>query len=783
MTTALYRRYRPDSFSDVIGQDHVTEPLKAALRANRVTHAYLFSGPRGCGKTTSARIMARCLNCEQGPTDEPCGTCESCRELATGGPGSIDVVEIDAASHNGIDDARELRERATFAPARDRYKIFILDEAHMVTPAGFNALLKLVEEPPEHIKFIFATTEPDRVLGTIRSRTHHYPFRLVPSDVMVPYMAQLCEQERIKVDEGVLPLVARAGGGSVRDTLSVLDQLMAGTTDAHVTYPSTTALLGYTDAALLAETVEALGESDGARVFSTVERMIDAGHDPRRFVEDLLQRLRDLLIIAVAGEHAEALLVATAPDERSRMYDQARAWGARRLSRAADIADESLRQMVGATSPRLQLELMLGRILVEVSAIPASGVPAEAPVRPTEPAASAQQRVQPGGGVQPMSGAAMVREYMRSSQQPPAQPTQPAPSAQPTQPEPSALAPPAAKVPDAPEVPRREASIPTDSVDTASVDTASVREADGRDSAGYHSASHDSARDASTTATAVPTVSEATAEASIRNLFDHWDAFLEEVGSRRRASKVLMGANATIVSEDAASVTFGFANAALRNVFVNQGHADVIEESIEAVLGVRKSAQSVVGNSAETATAPTAPAPSSPAPSTPQSESQPQPRQPESHSLAAESPAEMSTEKPAHSPAEKPVEMPVASADEVSAEDLQTIAPHASVEMVSVNSGVTAAPHDETTPNLAAEETATSEMGTGETDDETSAVATGDDHADSSLDDNSADDDGDETAGASRDDVNVEMSTMMGVSVVERILGATVVDEFQREGK
>ena len=636
------------------------------------------------------------------------------------------------------------------------------------------------------------------MLGTIRSRTHHYPFRLVPSDVMVPYMAQLCEQERIKVDEGVLPLVARAGGGSVRDTLSVLDQLMAGTTDAHVTYPSATALLGYTDAALLAETVEALGESDGARVFSTVERMIDAGHDPRRFVEDLLQRLRDLLIIAVAGEHAEALLVATAPDERSRMYDQARAWGARRLSRAADIADESLRQMVGATSPRLQLELMLGRILVEVSAIPASGVPAEAPMRPTEPAASAQQRVQPGGGVQPMSGAAMVREYMRSSQQPPAQPAQPARPAQPAQPEPSAVAPPAAKVPDAPEVPRREASIPTDSVDTASVDTDSVREADGRDSTGYHSAGHDSARDTSTTATAVPTVSEATAEASIRNLFDHWDAFLEEVGSRRRASKVLMGANATIVSEDAASVTFGFANAALRNVFVNQGHADVIEESIEAVLGVRKSAQSVVGNSAETATAPTAPAPvtpappspappspapPSPAPSTPQPESQPQPRQPESHSLAAESPAEMSTEKPSHSPAEKPVEMPVASADEVSAEDLQTIAPHASVEMVSVNSGVTAAPHDEPTPNLAAEETATSEMGTGETDDETSAVATGDDHADSSLDDNSADDDGDETAGASRDDVNVEMSTMMGVSVVERILGATVVDEFQREGK
>ena len=367
MTTALYRRYRPDTFDQVIGQEHVTEPLKAALRANRVTHAYLFSGPRGCGKTTSARILARCLNCAQGPTDTPCGQCESCRELATGGPGSLDVVEIDAASHGGVDDARDLRERATFAPVRDRYKIFIIDEAHMVTNQGFNALLKLVEEPPEHVKFVFATTEPERVIGTIRSRTHHYPFRLVPPDVLGPYLTTLCAEEHVNVGDGVLTLVMRAGGGSVRDTLSVLDQLMAGAIDGQVTYQTAVALLGYTDSALLDQSVDALAGGDGAAAFRVVERMVESGHDPRRFVEDLLQRLRDLLIIAVAGDGARDVLADTPHDQFERMQRQAQNWGPHGLSRAADLTDEALRAMTGATSPRLQLELLVGRILVPTS--------------------------------------------------------------------------------------------------------------------------------------------------------------------------------------------------------------------------------------------------------------------------------------------------------------------------------------------------------------------------------------------------------------------------------
>ena len=379
MTTALYRRYRPDTFDQVIGQEHVTEPLKAALRANRVTHAYLFSGPRGCGKTTSARILARCLNCAQGPTDTPCGQCESCRELATGGPGSLDVVEIDAASHGGVDDARDLRERATFAPVRDHYKIFIIDEAHMVTNQGFNALLKLVEEPPEHVKFVFATTEPERVIGTIRSRTHHYPFRLVPPDVLGPYLTTLCAEEHISVGEGVLTLVMRAGGGSVRDTLSVLDQLMAGAINGQVTYQTAVALLGYTDSALLDQSVDALAGGDGAAAFRVVERMVESGHDPRRFVEDLLQRLRDLLIIAVAGDGARDVLADTPQDQFERMQRQAQNWGPHGLSRAADLTDEALRAMTGATSPRLQLELLVGRILVPAS----TAAPAPGPVQGT----------------------------------------------------------------------------------------------------------------------------------------------------------------------------------------------------------------------------------------------------------------------------------------------------------------------------------------------------------------------------------------------------------------
>ncbi|AXL12906.1 DNA polymerase III subunit gamma/tau [Microbacterium foliorum] len=396
VTTALYRRYRPESFGEMIGQSQVTEPLMTALRGDRVGHAYLFSGPRGCGKTTSARILARCLNCAEGPTDTPCGTCPSCVELSRAGGGSLDVVEIDAASHNGVDDARDLRERATFAPSRDRYKIFILDEAHMVTPQGFNALLKLVEEPPEHVKFIFATTEPEKVLGTIRSRTHHYPFRLVPPAAMLEYVEKLCTEEGVVAERGVLPLVVRAGGGSPRDTLSLLDQLIAGSDSpagsetVTVAYERAVALLGYTHAALLDEIVDALAAADAAAAFPAIDRVVQTGQDPRRFVDDLLERLRDLIVIAAVGAGASSVLRGLAEDELTRMRAQSESFGSARLSRTADVVSAALDDMSGATSPRLHLELMVARVLAAGAAAAVA-----APTAPTSGVSSAPARQMP----------------------------------------------------------------------------------------------------------------------------------------------------------------------------------------------------------------------------------------------------------------------------------------------------------------------------------------------------------------------------------------------------
>ena len=361
---ALYRRYRPETFAEVIGQDHVTEPLRAALAGNRVNHAYLFSGPRGCGKTTSARILARALNCAQAPVADPCGECDSCQDLARGGPGSIDVIEIDAASHGGVDDARDLREKAFFAPVRDKYKVYIIDEAHMVTTQGFNALLKLVEEPPPHLRFIFATTEPDKVLPTIRSRTHHYPFRLIPPRLLSSYLSELCEKEHVTIEAAALPLVVRAGAGSARDTLSVLDQLMGGAGPDGVTYALASGLLGYTPDALLDDVIEAFAAGDGASVFAVVDRVIETGQDPRRFTEDLLRRLRDLVIISAVPDAPATGLIDVAEDAGERLVAQAARFGATELSRAADLVANGLTEMRGATAPRLLLELICARVLL-----------------------------------------------------------------------------------------------------------------------------------------------------------------------------------------------------------------------------------------------------------------------------------------------------------------------------------------------------------------------------------------------------------------------------------
>lgn len=607
MTTALYRRYRPDTFDQVIGQEHVTEPLKAALRANRVTHAYLFSGPRGCGKTTSARILARCLNCAQGPTDTPCGQCESCRELATGGPGSLDVVEIDAASHGGVDDARDLRERATFAPVRDRYKIFIIDEAHMVTNQGFNALLKLVEEPPEHVKFVFATTEPERVIGTIRSRTHHYPFRLVPPDVLGPYLTGLCAEEHIGVGEGVLTLVMRAGGGSVRDTLSVLDQLMAGAIDGQVTYQTAVALLGYTDSALLDESVDALAGGDGAAAFRVVERMVESGHDPRRFVEDLLQRLRDLLIIAVAGDGARDVLADTPHDQFERMQRQAQNWGPHGLSRAADLTDEALRAMTGATSPRLQLELLVGRILVPTpTAAPAPG-PVQGAVGMTGGGAPREASAPSSEASSGRFGAREAREALARKKQERAEASAPAPQvpASPAAPAPqgvpawgsgpdwSAQKPPAPESSSAPardtrqEAPRREVARESAPAREAAPVQAEPR-TDARPQQGHEPPAQQRSE--------APARAEAPASGRDADMLrGRWNEVVERLSSISRVTWSMVGGNAQLGAVDGSRVVLLFPVEAMVNAFSRGPRAADVEKAINEVTGLTVSVSAQVG--------------------------------------------------------------------------------------------------------------------------------------------------------------------------------------------
>ncbi|WP_237669200.1 DNA polymerase III subunit gamma and tau, partial [Rhodococcus sp. BS-15] len=440
---ALYRKYRPATFAEVVGQEHVTEPISVALDSNRINHAYLFSGPRGCGKTSSARILARSLNCAEGPTSTPCGVCNSCVALAPGGPGNFDVVEMDAASHGGVDDARDLRDKAVYAPAESRYVIFIIDEAHMVTPAGFNALLKVVEEPPEHLVFIFATTEPEKVLPTIRSRTHHYPFRLLAPSTMRVLLEKICGQEQVPVEDAVYPLVIRAGGGSPRDSLSVMDQLLAGAGPEGVTYPRALSLLGVTDVALIDEAVDALAVGDGGALFGTVDKVMDAGHDPRRFAIDLLDRMRDLILMKAVPDAGERGLVDVPGDVLERLRDEADLLGSATLTRYAEIVHSGLGEMRGATAPRLLLEVMCARMLLPSASDAESAVlqrlerverrldvtlpageqaaVAQAAADPTRP------QLQPTEEPAP-SGPAPVSKFQRPSQRPPAAEPAPAPA-------------------------------------------------------------------------------------------------------------------------------------------------------------------------------------------------------------------------------------------------------------------------------------------------------------------------------------------------------------------
>ncbi|WP_109470986.1 DNA polymerase III subunit gamma and tau [Ornithinimicrobium cavernae] len=595
MSTALYRRYRPETFADVIGQEHVTEPLMQALRSGRVNHAYLFSGPRGCGKTTSARILARCLNCDQGPTPDPCGVCDSCVALARGGPGSVDVIEIDAASHGGVDDARDLRERAAFGPAQARYKVYIIDEAHMVTSHGFNALLKVVEEPPEHVKFIFATTEPDKVLSTIRSRTHHYPFHLVPPQRLTAYLEELCTAEGVELEPGVLSFVTRAGGGSVRDSLSVLDQLISGADDRGLTYEGAAALLGFTDVELLDSVVDAVAAQDAAAVFRQVDRVMESGHDPRRFVEDLLERYRDLIVVAAVGERAGGLLRGMPEDQVERLRQQASVYGPSTLTRCADVVSRGLSEMTGAVSYRLHLELICARLLLPAAAgeegyaarldrierrlaagpggppgpqpdsgaaaSPDSGRPASSrPSRPPveSPAASAPVAAAPtqqGPGRQPDSAQPAPGQQPVAAQQPGPQGQQP-PSAQvpspasphsaptpptqaPSQPVPSQPGPP---VGSAPQPQEQQPSTPPAAGAPGSLDTDAVRRS--------------------------------------------WPEVLDKVKEIRRVTWTLVSVNSTVLDYDGRRVLLGLSSEGLAMTF-NQGvHAEVVRQGLIDAIGL-----------------------------------------------------------------------------------------------------------------------------------------------------------------------------------------------------
>ncbi|MGD9482838.1 DNA polymerase III subunit gamma and tau [Streptomyces sp. TRM70308] len=614
---ALYRRYRPETFAEVIGQEHVTDPLQQALRNNRVNHAYLFSGPRGCGKTTSARILARCLNCERGPTPTPCGQCRSCLDLARGGPGSIDVIEIDAASHGGVDDARELREKAFFGPAASRYKIYIVDEAHMVTTQGFNALLKVVEEPPEHLKFIFATTEPEKVIGTVRSRTHHYPFRLVPPGTLRDYLADVCGREDIAVDEAVLPLVVRAGAGSVRDSMSVMDQLLAGAGEDGVTYAMATALLGYTDSALLDEVVDAFAAGDGGAVFGVVERVIEGGHDPRRFVTDLLERLRDLVILAAVPDALDTGLIEAPADVLERMRAQAEVFGAAELSRAADLVNTGLTEMRGATSPRLQLELICARVLLPAAYADERSV--QARLDRLERGVGAPAGAAPAGGASaaggaPAGGGGVAPGGVGAPAQGPPVPA-PAPASQASAPPPVA---PGAEG-GAGQGGRRPGAWPT-----ASPGPAPTGQGPGAGPGHGTGPTHAPGAPAAPPPQQHPGPGAPQPGApqpgggDVAQVRQMWPDVLDAVKSKRRFTWILLSQNAQVSGFDGTTLQLAFPNVGARDSFVGGGSEDVLRAVLGERFGVQWKIESVVdaGGGGGAAPGPSGP-PGRPAPPAP----------------------------------------------------------------------------------------------------------------------------------------------------------------------